>query len=524
MGSLKKAANYLVRGEPIQDALRKADSSSNIVNIVDKGADPNGVQDATTIIQNALDNAVSVYIPSGTYLVTGTIYVGNNILYGDGRDLSIINIQGDANWSELGTGDRKDQGAFISKAGTSAGYNLTSIIPVFKDLTIQNDRTNSAGPQSAILLEKTDGGGFYDISLVGVDTGTLDCTLFDLYAGVQNFTIKNCTFDNSNTTATTGGCWIRNFSATTWTRNVSVENCKFLQNSDDEALAVFNSASATGTEISNINIDGIEVINTGAGSCVAFLNNNDDPEFEFSGSLSNAKLEVSDLVTGTPVVKHDNCSCPCDNVVIVVQDCVSGNGQGFRHVNYAAGERPRPVLSNCSVIVDGTPTSQGLRAYMGHYDMNDCSSYGVNGGELETSLYYVAGKVNGGIHKSMTTYAMFGTRYVTDVRFELDYDTMSQAYPFTCNEADLEQFVFKDVFVEIVGTTNAITGILRVNPTSGSAYPAFVDNVYVNGTGAAIPATPNSDFNATYIKVVEFDNVIYNDGGTFYRETETIDI
>jgi hypothetical protein len=54
------------------------------VNVLDYGADPTGVADSTTAIQNALNTAKSVYVPSGTYIVTGLNIPSNTELHGAG--------------------------------------------------------------------------------------------------------------------------------------------------------------------------------------------------------------------------------------------------------------------------------------------------------------------------------------------------------------------------------------------------------------------------------------------------------
>jgi hypothetical protein len=62
------------------------------------GADNTGVTDATNAIQNALNAATAgsvVYLPTGTYLVGGTLHLVSNVsLRGDGPDLTIIHYTG----------------------------------------------------------------------------------------------------------------------------------------------------------------------------------------------------------------------------------------------------------------------------------------------------------------------------------------------------------------------------------------------------------------------------------------------
>lgn len=55
------------------------------VNIVDFGADPTGVSDSSTAIQNAIDASSSVYIPPGTYLLLSGLQLKSNLeIFGAG--------------------------------------------------------------------------------------------------------------------------------------------------------------------------------------------------------------------------------------------------------------------------------------------------------------------------------------------------------------------------------------------------------------------------------------------------------
>jgi len=51
------------------------------VNVVDLGADPNGINDSSAIIQSAIDNCPQgqvVYIPEGTFLLGTLLHVQNS--------------------------------------------------------------------------------------------------------------------------------------------------------------------------------------------------------------------------------------------------------------------------------------------------------------------------------------------------------------------------------------------------------------------------------------------------------------
>jgi len=60
------------------------------VSVLDFGADPTGVADSTTAIQNAINNNKGVYFPTGTYLISSPLELKQEWIFGDGPDLSII--------------------------------------------------------------------------------------------------------------------------------------------------------------------------------------------------------------------------------------------------------------------------------------------------------------------------------------------------------------------------------------------------------------------------------------------------
>ena len=94
----------------------------DVVSVKDFGAIGDGVTDDTDAFQAAIDSNLPVMINQGvTVLITGNVYIGSNVIYGGGTIL----IRGDANWSQLGTASRKNNGGLLSKSCANAGYGLT---------------------------------------------------------------------------------------------------------------------------------------------------------------------------------------------------------------------------------------------------------------------------------------------------------------------------------------------------------------------------------------------------------------
>jgi len=70
-------------------------ASGTAVNVLQFGATGDGTTDDTAAIQAAIDAAGTVYVPTGTYLVTASLSISDNTadtftMYGDGRDSVII--------------------------------------------------------------------------------------------------------------------------------------------------------------------------------------------------------------------------------------------------------------------------------------------------------------------------------------------------------------------------------------------------------------------------------------------------
>lgn len=78
--------------------------AADVANVLDFGADPTGVADSTAAIRAAVATKKSVWVPTGTYLVSDLIALKNGQkLYGDGRTNSILAVSSTTfNLSALG--------------------------------------------------------------------------------------------------------------------------------------------------------------------------------------------------------------------------------------------------------------------------------------------------------------------------------------------------------------------------------------------------------------------------------------
>jgi len=61
------------------------------VNVLDYGADSTGVSDSTTAFQSALATGSAVYVPKGTFLITGALQLQDGqVMFGDGSGVTVI--------------------------------------------------------------------------------------------------------------------------------------------------------------------------------------------------------------------------------------------------------------------------------------------------------------------------------------------------------------------------------------------------------------------------------------------------
>jgi hypothetical protein len=65
--------------------------TGSLANVLDYGADPTGIDDSASAIQNAIDANASIYIPEGTYKTTASILIDDTkTIYGAGTGSTVI--------------------------------------------------------------------------------------------------------------------------------------------------------------------------------------------------------------------------------------------------------------------------------------------------------------------------------------------------------------------------------------------------------------------------------------------------
>lgn len=163
------------------------DKLAQYVSVIDFGADPTGVADSTAEIQAALDASTNVFFPSGTYLVSDSL---------EPQDGSYLEM-GDA-ILKASVKDWLDTGviSFASKSG----------------LTIRGgviDGQKAINPTGRVF---------------GIKLTTAE------YVVVDGMTLKNCPGSTSAGVLGGDGLYIGGINGTSPSQNVTVTNCKFIDN------------------------------------------------------------------------------------------------------------------------------------------------------------------------------------------------------------------------------------------------------------------------------------------------------
>jgi hypothetical protein len=193
------------------------------VSVLDFGADPTGITDSTSALQNAINAAVNkkLYIPAGTYIIqTLSLKVPSNItIYGDGIGRTILKVGNSASVPTSGAifNNSNIPANVLTVNSTTLNTNIT-----ISDMTLDGNKANNVG------------GYLYAVYFVGV----------------SNITLKNVRAQN-----TTGQGLQLNF-----TDKVQILNCEGdANNADAIQLADSMGYLIDGCKVTNCGDYGIEV-------------------------------------------------------------------------------------------------------------------------------------------------------------------------------------------------------------------------------------------------------------------------
>ena len=202
------AAWYALDVADFQQVATAISEPAGDISVASYGADPTGVQDSTTDIQNAVNAGEAagkgVYIPQGTYLVTSHIMVNNVTLTGAGPWYSVLGGAptggGNGNSTSNGTGVGV-YGTDVYDGGSSSNVNLsnfaiegqiTNRVDCLEDNGIGGSLNNST--INNVWIEHTKVGMWLDgpFSGLSITNSRVDSTLADginFHEGITNSSV-----------------------------------------------------------------------------------------------------------------------------------------------------------------------------------------------------------------------------------------------------------------------------------------------------------------------------------------------
>jgi hypothetical protein len=242
-------------------------------------ADPTGVNDSTSALQNAINAASSagegLYIPAGTYKVSSPLNVNN------------VTIEGAGEWYTSLTGSDVEFAANQNPASTNVQI---SNLALFGQV---NDRDNNTSDYTGF------NGGFTNSTINSVWIQNEKSGIFDIGPAnnltLENLRIQDLTADGVNLDAANGAV-----------TGSTVEN-NFIRNSGDDGIALWSqSAADTGDTVTQNTVDSPNLANNlgvyGGGSGDQVTNNLLQDTVEFGGGMEIAQNYGAVAFSGTLTV------------------------------------------------------------------------------------------------------------------------------------------------------------------------------------------------------------------------------
>jgi len=483
------------------------------VNVLDYGATGDGTTDDTAAIQAAIDAGGHVYLPSGTYSVTGLTLDDNLVLSGDGPDTIIL---GDGNISVI----------------TASSKTYFTV----RDMTIKRTNGVSGSPinQTVVLTSC----GRFLVDNVVFDGASSTYGGYLSIRGAYNATVNGCRFINKAGFAMTSS---DETTSGTWSANCVISNCVkeggatqgmnlyYVRNTTFDNCVSFGSTSTYGCGF----LIEYECENIAVNNCVAYDNTRDG--FYIEGNVANGVRNVT--LTNCTAYNNGEAGLNLDanfrNISVVggtyrdnVTSFVAGTGNGIM------------AASNTGLTVTGASitgnTGNGIRwygtPYMGSFNGNlirDNGAYGIylegTPASIDIGENVIISNTSGGVFgwiDQAGTYAKAGWTTYTPTFYKNDGTTtvspLTQSFKYhkigsvvhivgflTCNAADLDSSTYFTVPFT-VGWTGASTAD-DAQSGRGASQPSaagvgVISSVYYNGRLRVATGTSDTSvrIHATY--------------------------
>ncbi|WP_133250174.1 hypothetical protein [Ruminiclostridium sufflavum] len=211
----------------------------------------------TKYLQELFSNEKKISIPEGNFFCKEQLCI-------KGKNIKISGVKGRTKISFAG-----------NTANSAYEYNVAACIVndshkrIFDENSAQNITVDGIsfelkqGKNNAfkfiLVLANVNGGNILNCRFVSDKASDGMITLVDLFCCCKNIKIKACSFENM-TGADKGSCiWVRNLTNSdkdnrNATESISISNCNFKQDSDDEIMAVYSSRG----NIRNIEVEKCE--------------------------------------------------------------------------------------------------------------------------------------------------------------------------------------------------------------------------------------------------------------------------
>jgi hypothetical protein len=217
-------------------------ASQIIVNVLDFGADPTGVNDSSLAFQGAINYGAMVYVPAGTYKIASLLTGASGLtIRGAGSQSTIINASTNGFISvTLATPNGCEiSGLTINQAtaSTTGGVGVTvtasaanSGQPRFNDVVFGSNQNNSGSTTGAFStnceLVSTNGAYFKGCQFTGPAVST-DATTHVTINGTSALTSFQTLFDTCTFTLGTTAIYVGN-GTTSYVQGVTAIGCQFI--------------------------------------------------------------------------------------------------------------------------------------------------------------------------------------------------------------------------------------------------------------------------------------------------------
>lgn len=243
--------------------------------------------DNTKYLQELFKNEKEVNIPEGNFLCKEQLCI-------KGKNIRILGVQGktkiifDSNVRNL-VGKYNIEG-YIVNDSHSRIYDEKSAQNITIDgVAFELKQSEHNNFKYILVLANVNGGRIQNCDFITDRASSNIVTLVDLFCCCKNVKIEDCSFINM-TGNDKGSCiWVRNLTNSDMdventTENISISNCSFKQNSDDEIVALYSSRGI----IKNITVENSELYDYSKRNVkvISTYSSNND----YCGTVDNIKL------------------------------------------------------------------------------------------------------------------------------------------------------------------------------------------------------------------------------------------